>query len=217
MSVRAVCRSLSLLTRAPARKMTAQVLADSSRENAKPAPAAKRLAMEPLRVKKLSEHATLPKRGSAGAAGYDLARRAAHPPPPTRRRRRRRRVPPPPPQPPLPPDAHSLPPSPPPPPPSPSARSAEDATIPARGKGVVKTDLAIAVPPGTYGRVAPRSGLAVKNFVDTGAGVVDEDYRGNVGVVLFNHGDADFVGARRRRPFAAGLAAAAAPLPLAAL
>lgn len=36
--------------------------------------------------------------------------------------------------------------------------------------------------------VAPRSGLAVKNFIDTGAGVVDYDYRGNVGVVLFNHG-----------------------------
>lgn len=35
--------------------------------------------------------------------------------------------------------------------------------------------------------VAPRSGLAVKNFIDTGAGVVDYDYRGNVGVVLFNH------------------------------
>jgi dUTP pyrophosphatase len=33
---------------------------------------------------------------------------------------------------------------------------------------------------------APRSGLAVKNFIDVGAGVVDYDYRGNVGVVLFN-------------------------------
>jgi len=34
----------------------------------------------------------------------------------------------------------------------------------------------------------------VKNFIDTGAGVVDEDYRGNVGVVLFNHSDEDFKG-----------------------
>jgi len=42
--------------------------------------------------------------------------------------------------------------------------------------------------------VAPRSGLAVKNFIDVGAGVVDEDYRGNVGVVLFNHSDVDFEG-----------------------
>jgi dUTP pyrophosphatase len=37
-----------------------------------------------------------------------------------------------------------------------------------------------------------RSGLALKNFIDVGAGVVDFDYRGNVGVVLFNHSDADF-------------------------
>lgn len=66
--------------------------------------------------------------------------------------------------------------------------------IPARGKGIAKTDLAIAIPSGTYARVAPRSGLAVKNFIDVGAGVVDEDYRGNVGVVLFNHSDVDFEG-----------------------
>jgi len=46
---------------------------------------------------------------------------------------------------------------------------------------------------GTYARVAPRSGLAWKNFIDVGAGVVDYDYRGNVGVNLFNHGKEDFV------------------------
>ncbi len=39
---------------------------------------------------------------------------------------------------------------------------------------------------------APRSGLAWKNFIDTGAGVIDSDYRGNVGVILFNHGGDDF-------------------------
>jgi dUTP pyrophosphatase len=39
---------------------------------------------------------------------------------------------------------------------------------------------------------APRSGLAWKNHLDVGAGVVDADYRGNVGVILFNHGDKDF-------------------------
>lgn len=70
--------------------------------------------------------------------------------------------------------------------------ASEETVIPARGKGVVKTGLSIAIPPGTYARVAPRSGLAVKNFIDTGAGVVDEDYRGEVGVVLFNHSDIDF-------------------------
>jgi hypothetical protein len=69
--------------------------------------------------------------------------------------------------------------------------------VPARGRAVVKTDLSIAIPPSTYARVAPRSGLAVKHFIDTGAGVVDEDYRGNIGVVLFNHSDVDFPGDAR--------------------
>nr|XP_017108714.2 deoxyuridine 5'-triphosphate nucleotidohydrolase, mitochondrial [Drosophila bipectinata] len=71
-------------------------------------------------------------------------------------------------------------------------RSAYDLVVPARGKAIVKTDLQVQVPEGSYGRVAPRSGLAVKNFIDVGAGVVDEDYRGNLGVVLFNHSDVDF-------------------------
>ena len=56
-------------------------------------------------------------------------------------------------------------------------RSAYDYEIPAHGKLIVKTDLQICVPDGTYGRIAPRSGLAAKNFIDIGAGVVDQDYR----------------------------------------
>ena len=44
-----------------------------------------------------------------------------------------------------------------------------------------------------YCKIAPRSGLAWKNHIDVGAGVVDADYRGNVGVILFNHGDTDFM------------------------
>jgi deoxyuridine 5'-triphosphate nucleotidohydrolase len=71
--------------------------------------------------------------------------------------------------------------------------AAHDKLIPAHGKGLVMTDLAISLTPGTYGRVAPRSGLAANKFIDTGAGVIDADYRGNVGVLLFNHGDEDFV------------------------
>lgn len=73
-----------------------------------------------------------------------------------------------------------------------SSYSAHDVTIPARGKGICPTDLAIAVPDNCYGRVAARSGLAVKNSIDVGAGVIDADYRGNVGIVLFNHGDQPF-------------------------
>lgn len=96
-----------------------------------------------LLVKKISEFATLPTKGSKLAAGYDLY--AAH-----------------------------------------------DHIIKARGKEMVKTDLQIALPSGTYGRVAPRSGLAWKHSIDVGAGVIDQDYRGPLNVILFNFGDQDF-------------------------
>ncbi|KAL6215892.1 hypothetical protein ACLB2K_015318 [Fragaria x ananassa] len=96
-----------------------------------------------FRVKKLSEKAVLPSRGSPLSAGYDLS-------------------------------------------------SATEMKIPARGKALVPTDLSIAVPEGTYARVAPRSGLALKHSIDVGAGVIDADYRGSVGVILFNHSDVDF-------------------------
>ena len=96
-----------------------------------------------LYVKKLRNNATVPKRGSEEAAGYDIA-------------------------------------------------SAEDTVVPAKGKAVIKTGISIAIPEGCYGRIAPRSGLTVKKFIDVGAGVIDADYRGEVGVVLFNHSEEDF-------------------------
>lgn len=68
-------------------------------------------------------------------------------------------------------------------------RSAYDYTIPSKGKILAKTDIQIALPDGCYGRVAPRSGLTHKHFLDVGAGVIDQDYRGNVGVILFNFAD----------------------------
>ncbi|XP_050233343.1 deoxyuridine 5'-triphosphate nucleotidohydrolase-like [Mercurialis annua] len=96
-----------------------------------------------FKVKKLSDKAVLPTRGSPLSAGYDLA-------------------------------------------------SATEAKVPARGKALIPTDLSIAVPEGTYARIAPRSGLAWKHSIDVGAGVIDADYRGPVGVILFNHSDVDF-------------------------
>ncbi|CDH53381.1 dutpase putaive [Lichtheimia corymbifera JMRC:FSU:9682] len=96
-----------------------------------------------LAVKRLSENAKLPTRGSAIAAGYDLY-------------------------------------------------SAANTVIPAQGKVIVPTDLSIAVPEGCYGRIAPRSGLASKHFLDTGAGVIDADYRGPVGVLMFNFATTDY-------------------------
>ena len=71
--------------------------------------------------------------------------------------------------------------------------AAEDTTVPAKGKQLVSTGITIAIPEGYYGRVAPRSGLAVKNFIDVGAGVIDSDYRGEVKVLLFNFSDVEFV------------------------
>ncbi len=96
----------------------------------------------PIRVKKLSDTATIPTRGSAVAAGWDLY-------------------------------------------------ASQECIIPARGKAIVSTDIAIAVPVGYYGRVAPRSGMAWKKHTDIGAGVIDADYRGPVGVVMFNHSEED--------------------------
>jgi dUTP pyrophosphatase len=53
-------------------------------------------------------------------------------------------------------------------------------------RALIPTGFKIAIPIGYYGRIAPRSGLAVKNGIDTLAGVVDSDYRGEVRVALYN-------------------------------
>lgn len=71
--------------------------------------------------------------------------------------------------------------------------SAENIILKVGQVAVVKTDLLIACPSGTYGRLAPRSGLTVKRFVDVGAGVVDADYRGPLCVVLINFGNKNFI------------------------
>jgi dUTP pyrophosphatase len=60
-------------------------------------------------------------------------------------------------------------------------------------KAIISTGIAVAIPKGTYGRVAPRSGLAAKYGIDVGAGVCDETFRGEIKVVLFNHGDSDYL------------------------
>lgn len=65
--------------------------------------------------------------------------------------------------------------------------SAENTVVPAHGKALISTGWAMKIADGYYGRIAPRSGLAWKNHIDIGAGVVDKTYRGCVGVVLFNH------------------------------
>merc|ERR1712166_231413 len=70
--------------------------------------------------------------------------------------------------------------------------ASEATSVPAKGKTLIKTGVSMAIPIGNYGRIAPRSGLACKNFIDVGAGVIDADYRGEVRVLLFNFGETDF-------------------------
>ena len=108
---------------------------------------------ETVEVKRLSDTASLPKRGSTLSAGFDLCASS---------------------------DAIV-----------PGSRTDDQGRV-AIGRALIPTGLAIAIPAGLYGRVAPRSGLAVKHGIDVGAGVVDADYRDEVRVVLFNFGSEPF-------------------------
>ena len=90
-----------------------------------------------LNVIKINPLATLPSRGTPGAAGYDLF-------------------------------------------------STDNYVVLPGRRVVVSTGITIQLPPGTYGRIAPRSGLAVKHGLDVLAGVVDPDYTGEIKVVLQN-------------------------------
>jgi dUTP pyrophosphatase len=68
-------------------------------------------------------------------------------------------------------------------------------------RAAVATGLAFALPDGFEAQVRPRSGLALKHGVTclNTPGTIDSDYRGEVHVILINHGDAPFVIARGER------------------
>lgn len=68
----------------------------------------------------------------------------------------------------------------------------EATEIPAQELAKVRTGLTLQLPSGTYGRLAPRSGLAVKHGLMVGAGVIDPDYTAEVCVLLFNFGKTAF-------------------------
>ncbi len=72
--------------------------------------------------------------------------------------------------------------------------SAEDVTIVPGGRHAVATGIAMAIPPGFEVQVRPRSGLALKHgiTVPNTPGTIDSDYRGELKVILINHGDSDF-------------------------
>lgn len=94
-------------------------------------------------VQKLSVHATLPTKGTAGSAGFDMY--------------------------------------------------ATDEHVVATGtRLLIPTDIAMSIPRGYVGILKSRSSMACK-YLDTEAGVIDSDYRGNIKVLLHNHGDTNYV------------------------
>jgi dUTP pyrophosphatase len=95
-----------------------------------------------MNIKKLSEKAIIPTKGSKDAAGYDLYAIESH-------------------------------------------------TLKPLERKLFKTGLAMAIPSGMYGKIVPRSGLALKCGIDVLAGTIDEDYRNEVGVVLINLSNED--------------------------
>ncbi len=73
-------------------------------------------------------------------------------------------------------------------------RAAEDVILPPGGRALVATGFAIALPPGFEAQVRPRSGLAARHGVTVlnAPGTIDADYRGEIKVILINHGDEAF-------------------------
>ena len=69
--------------------------------------------------------------------------------------------------------------------------SVQNFELAARARVVIATGITISIPQDCYARIAPRSSLAGKG-IDVLAGVVDSDYRGELKVVLINHGELPF-------------------------
>jgi dUTP pyrophosphatase len=76
-----------------------------------------------------------------------------------------------------------------------SAAVAQPLVIPPGERRFVPTGLSIAIPEGFEGQVRPRSGLARKHGIGivNSPGTIDSDYRGEIGIVLINHGSEPFI------------------------
>jgi len=72
--------------------------------------------------------------------------------------------------------------------------SVEEIDIPSGESRLVHTGIAIELPAGTEAQIRPRSGLALKNKVTVlnSPGTIDEGYRGEVGIIIINHGKDNF-------------------------
>lgn len=76
-----------------------------------------------------------------------------------------------------------------------------DVTLAPGKRSLIKAGISIALPEGFEAQIRPRSGLAYKNGVTVlnSPGTIDADYRGEIGVILINHGEEDFVVTRGMR------------------
>jgi len=82
-----------------------------------------------------------------------------------------------------------------------ASEAGKDIVLPPGARALVPTGFAIEIPPGFEGQVRPRSGLALKHGVTVlnSPGTVDSDYRGEIGVILVNHGSEPYVVQRGAR------------------
>ena len=73
--------------------------------------------------------------------------------------------------------------------------------IPSGGTALLPTGIRLAIPPGYEGQVRPRSGLALKHGVTVlnSPGTIDADYRGEIRIILINHGGGPFTVERGMR------------------
>ena len=67
-----------------------------------------------------------------------------------------------------------------------------ETVIPARGRALVATDVALELPAGFRARIHSRSGLSLKHGIEAGAGLIDNAFRHAIGVLLYNFSDEDF-------------------------
>jgi len=81
------------------------------------------------------------------------------------------------------------------------AAVADEVVISPGERVLVPTGIAIALPEGFEAQIRPRSGLALKHGVTliNSPGTIDADYRGEIGILLINHGDSPFVISRGSR------------------
>lgn len=70
--------------------------------------------------------------------------------------------------------------------------SIENIVVPSWGKAEVKTGIAVDLPENTYGQVSTKSGLCKKFNLTAEAGIIDQSYRGEIIVFIFNHSDKDY-------------------------